>query len=750
MSAYNDRETLSTLRFGNRAKAIKNKPIANAQRSAKELLVELEKVNSYVGELEQVIKIVQNYLNTYFETDSPDQKLIFDLKKVASAKDVKLIYSLLKGEMHADLEDEGEYKDDITDATEDTANNSIPKSTTKFEAEPNNSEELKQEIAKYEEEIESASKEIAQLNEKVIIMQVAHNQERQNDLFLIRELQETIDKFNRSTKTSTDLYRFRNEFERLRSDLEVLKVSDKFTKRKHTKSNSVSFKNNEVMLGDNLNEKSLDNSNSNSNSSLNISNDKLILDNIQRAIGVITDILNDLENQDMKVLQNLNKINDTENTTIIMQDILNGAVGENVVASQEESFLNSYCSDINVSKFDENTVKFSVSASILEEKENTIKELKQLIDTQNKNIISLTQANEDLKDENSQIKAYMHDIVEKQAAETTKDDTNINNDSEVEKLLDKITKLESDHKAELERSQKSFNDVKKAKDKIYEEVIFLRNKIDEQEAYLNKFISGMPMNPMNPMNNMMGSYIIPTHVNGHLEFNTYNNLQSDELHSRLDFNNSAQRKDVPKSFFTKKMNVVKPIKGGGKKVVHHVGPPNANPYESSSNMNKEFESITLKHLKQSGKAEGLNFDFHKPPPTTHFAPLARPNSQNESNFKPKTIKDFRKESKKNNYLASLKQAKKMVLDESVQNIDESINLDKDDSDDNDNGDILDKIDHMTPSKKMGLATMKPQGLSLPLASSAQPEVASMVSPSNDAFKPKKKGFISALFKYMSK
>ena len=41
--AYNDRETLSTLRFGNRAKAIKNKPIANAQRSAKELLGELEK-----------------------------------------------------------------------------------------------------------------------------------------------------------------------------------------------------------------------------------------------------------------------------------------------------------------------------------------------------------------------------------------------------------------------------------------------------------------------------------------------------------------------------------------------------------------------------------------------------------------------------------------------------------------------------------------------------------------------------------
>lgn len=38
-SAYNDRETLSTLRFGNRAKNIKNKVKQNTERSAKELLV---------------------------------------------------------------------------------------------------------------------------------------------------------------------------------------------------------------------------------------------------------------------------------------------------------------------------------------------------------------------------------------------------------------------------------------------------------------------------------------------------------------------------------------------------------------------------------------------------------------------------------------------------------------------------------------------------------------------------------------
>ena len=42
MCSYNDKETLSTLRFGNRAKSIKNKPMVNVERSAKELMLLLE------------------------------------------------------------------------------------------------------------------------------------------------------------------------------------------------------------------------------------------------------------------------------------------------------------------------------------------------------------------------------------------------------------------------------------------------------------------------------------------------------------------------------------------------------------------------------------------------------------------------------------------------------------------------------------------------------------------------------------
>lgn len=43
MCSYNDKETLSTLRFGARAKNIKNKPKINEEKSAKELMLLLEK-----------------------------------------------------------------------------------------------------------------------------------------------------------------------------------------------------------------------------------------------------------------------------------------------------------------------------------------------------------------------------------------------------------------------------------------------------------------------------------------------------------------------------------------------------------------------------------------------------------------------------------------------------------------------------------------------------------------------------------
>jgi kinesin family protein 5 len=42
MCTYNDKESLGTLRFGNRAKSIKNKPVVNEEKSVRELMLLLE------------------------------------------------------------------------------------------------------------------------------------------------------------------------------------------------------------------------------------------------------------------------------------------------------------------------------------------------------------------------------------------------------------------------------------------------------------------------------------------------------------------------------------------------------------------------------------------------------------------------------------------------------------------------------------------------------------------------------------
>jgi kinesin family member 5 len=49
---------LSTLRFGNRAKNIKNKVVQNAERSAKELLILLNDANGRIDKLTDLVKSI--------------------------------------------------------------------------------------------------------------------------------------------------------------------------------------------------------------------------------------------------------------------------------------------------------------------------------------------------------------------------------------------------------------------------------------------------------------------------------------------------------------------------------------------------------------------------------------------------------------------------------------------------------------------------------------------------------------------
>lgn len=62
MSSYNDVETLGTLRFGQRAKKIQNKPIVNQERSAKELLLKLEQAEKEIEKQAEILQRVQAHI----------------------------------------------------------------------------------------------------------------------------------------------------------------------------------------------------------------------------------------------------------------------------------------------------------------------------------------------------------------------------------------------------------------------------------------------------------------------------------------------------------------------------------------------------------------------------------------------------------------------------------------------------------------------------------------------------------------
>jgi kinesin family protein 5 len=64
-SSYNDVETISTLRFGTRAKTIKNKAVINVDLSAAELKIILKKSNSTIASLKEYIKNLENELKVW-------------------------------------------------------------------------------------------------------------------------------------------------------------------------------------------------------------------------------------------------------------------------------------------------------------------------------------------------------------------------------------------------------------------------------------------------------------------------------------------------------------------------------------------------------------------------------------------------------------------------------------------------------------------------------------------------------------
>ena len=97
LSQYNDRETLSTLRFGLRAKSIKNAIKQNAQRSAKELLECLKVADAKILKNTELIALIQSQVKSVLnEADITLDAVKEQLSNIYGTKDLEILYSVLK------------------------------------------------------------------------------------------------------------------------------------------------------------------------------------------------------------------------------------------------------------------------------------------------------------------------------------------------------------------------------------------------------------------------------------------------------------------------------------------------------------------------------------------------------------------------------------------------------------------------------------------------------------------------------
>ncbi|CAD8081819.1 unnamed protein product [Paramecium sonneborni] len=148
MCSYNDKETISTLRFGARAKAIKNKPIINAEKSAKELQVLLDIAEQKILEQDDIInKLMEKVENgTVIIQDKGNQNQGTQ-QNITQSKQHSSLQLLKEHKLVVNLQEELEYKKTEMAALQINYQSRIDEQQEKIVKLKQNEELLKQQLS---------------------------------------------------------------------------------------------------------------------------------------------------------------------------------------------------------------------------------------------------------------------------------------------------------------------------------------------------------------------------------------------------------------------------------------------------------------------------------------------------------------------------------------------------------------------------------------------------------------------------
>ena len=88
------------MRFGSRAKSIKNAVKQNAQRSAKELLALLKAADAKISENTELIELIQTRMRQTFANTALTEiaEIKAQLQEIYNTKDLEILRSVLKGD----------------------------------------------------------------------------------------------------------------------------------------------------------------------------------------------------------------------------------------------------------------------------------------------------------------------------------------------------------------------------------------------------------------------------------------------------------------------------------------------------------------------------------------------------------------------------------------------------------------------------------------------------------------------------
>jgi len=229
MCSYNDKETLSTFRFGSRAKNIKNQVVMNVERSAKEYMALLDAAEKTIKKQEGLIEALEKQLQAAAQGQSIDLSFLSSLSNQQSKETAE---DETKEEDEPEIENIQSTKEETpTGATgaqgsQSSASIKVLKQQIQIANMTEELQELKASKNELENEMKFKNQEIYDLNGKVMLYEHQLNELTTKNIESLENFRTQFDKvcYENQEKT-TMMEKFLTALARLKSDLHFMYVS---------------------------------------------------------------------------------------------------------------------------------------------------------------------------------------------------------------------------------------------------------------------------------------------------------------------------------------------------------------------------------------------------------------------------------------------------------------------------------------------------------------------------------------------